>query len=714
MWNDKICDICYEADNLNVKAASFCDDCVQFMCNKCYKIHERLNATRGHNVKTGTAMPRSQADKPPKFSLCDEHPKHLKNQFCSVHKQLVCSLCSPLYHKNCSTGSVEDVCKSISSSETNDLYDIDSDIKRDIESSLSAVDSNIDNLNEQKRNMLEQIQELYDKMISKAKKWFDDAQSEIDTHYQSQLLTLKQNQTRINNSVLRIESSLRQIDILRSKPIDAKLFLRIQDILSDMKQYQDDFKAPICNVHLSFVPSKHMQDFISSSYTMGSVKVDESKREITIPEILFPVSSTKQSHAGLVNKVVAAASKRKSARPRQSVALTRLKGREQSRTGPANKVVAAAGKRESARQSVALTRLKGREQSRTGPANKVVAAAGKRESARQSVALTRLKGREQSRAGPANKVVAAAGKRESARQSVALTRLKGREQSRAGPANKVVAAAGKRESARQSVALTQLKGRKLRSHNVKLSDDRNDCCIRGMAITNDGRRLLVDRCNSKVKLFSRDMKLLSSLSLSDPPRDIAVLSDQEAVVTTANKSLVILDISGSYMSINTTTALSYDVRSISKYGEKLAVTSDIPMPASVKLIDKTGRVYWLVSSDGQGQSLFSDPMFDSLFSIPMFVTSDIERNTVTVTDFGNFTLTLLNGDTGDIIKRRDVDDKGPYGVTTGPSGNIYVCYYDTREVAELTGELSEERILLSQQDGLGDRPYAITYDKISG
>ena len=681
MWNDKICDICYEADNLNVKAASFCDDCVQFMCNKCYKIHERLNATRGHNVKTGTAMPRSQADKPPKFSLCDEHPKHLKNQFCSVHKQLVCSLCSPLYHKNCSTGSVEDACKSISSSETNDLYDTINDIKRDIESSLSAVDSNIDNLNKQKRSMLKQIQELYDKMISKAKKWFDDAQSEIDTHYQSQLLTLKQNQTRINNSVLRIESSLRQIDILRSKPIDAKLFLRIQDILSDMKQYQDDFKAPICNVHLSFVPSKHMQDFISSSYTMGSVKVDESKREITIPEILFPVSSTKQAHAGLVNKVVAAASKRKSARQRQSVALTRLKGREQSRTGPANKVVAAAGKRESARQSVALTRLKGQEQSR---------------------------------AGPANKVVAAAGKRESARQSVALTRLKGREQTRAGPANKVVAAAGKRESARQSVALTQLKGRKLRSHNVKLSDDRNDCCIRGMAITNDGRRLLVDRCNSKVKLFSRDMKLLSSLSLSDPPRDIAVLSDQEAVVTTANKSLVILDISGSYMSINTTTALSYDVRSISKYGEKLAVTSDIPMPASVKLIDKTGRVYWSVSSDGQGQSLFSDPMFDSLFSIPMFVTSDIERNTVTVTDFGNFTLTLLNGDTGDIIKRRDVDDKGPYGVTTGPSGNIYVCYYDTREVAELTGDLSEERILLSQQDGLGVGPYAITYDKISG
>ena len=382
---------------------------------------------------------------------------------------------------------------------------------------------------------------------------------------------MKQNHTRINNAVSRIESSLRQIDILRSKPIDAKLFLRIQDILSDMKQYQDDFKAPICNVQLSFVPSKQIQEFLSSSYTLGSVKLDKSKCEITIPEILYPVSSTKQS--------------------------------------------------------------------------------------------------------------------------------------RAGPANKVVAAAGKSQSARQSVALTQLKGRKLRRYNVQLSDDRRDCWITGMAITNDGRRLLVDHGNKKVKLFSRDMKLLSSLSLSDRPCDIAVISDQEAVVTTDNTSLVLLGISGSKMSINDTPRVSYDVCAISKYGEKLVVTSDSPKPRSVKLIDKTGRVYWSVSTNDQGHSLFR---------FPQYVTSDIERNTVTVTDRGNNTLTVLNGDTGDVIKRRSVKDKFPQGVTTGPSGNIYVCYYNTDEVAVLTGDLAEERILLSQQDGLGDEPWAIAYDKSCG
>ena len=166
-----------------------------------------------------------------------------------------------------------------------------------------------------------------------------------------------------------------------------------------------------------------------------------------------------------------------------------------------------------------------------------------------------------------------------------------------------------------------------------------------------------------------------------------------------------MGISGSKMSINDTTRVSCEVGGIIKYGEKLAVTSYIPRPASVKLIDKTGRVYWSVSTDDQGQSLFI---------IPRYVTSDIDRSTVTVTDHNNNTLTVLNGDTGDVIKRRSVKDKSPRGVTTGPSGNIYVCYSDTHEVAVLTGDLSEERLLLSQQDGLGYIPLSIAYDKSCG
>ena len=86
---------------------------------------------------------------------------------------------------------------------------------------------------------------------------------------------------------------------------------------------------------------------------------------------------------------------------------------------------------------------------------------------------------------------------------------------------------------------------------------------------------------------------------------------------------------------------------------------------------------------------------------------------VIVSDDRGDTLTVLNADTGDVITRRKVEGKGPKGVTTDTTGNIYVCYFWTDEVAVLTKDLSQENVLLSERDGLSIRPQAIVYDAVN-
>ena len=85
-----------------------------------------------------------------------------------------------------------------------------------------------------------------------------------------------------------------------------------------------------------------------------------------------------------------------------------------------------------------------------------------------------------------------------------------------------------------------------------------DCLTTGMAIAMNGKRLLVDNGDGRVKLLSHEIELFS-LPLSDPG-DIAVLSDIEAVAT-RNKSLAMLSILGGLMSITSTTTLCYGVTS---------------------------------------------------------------------------------------------------------------------------------------------------------
>ena len=255
--------------------------------------------------------------------------------------------------------------------------------------------------------------------------------------------------------------------------------------------------------------------------------------------------------------------------------------------------------------------------------------------------------------------------------------------------------------------LSQIKVQKLASYNVKLGDDKMDCWITGMAITNDGRRLLADYANKKIKMFSRDMKSLCSLSLSTKPWDIAVTGDREAVVSCDQAKLLILDISDRKMSIKGTVELPFEVLGIAPYEDKLLVTTTLSTPSSpgsVKLIDLTGRVYWSTDTDQQGQSLFYRPLYVTCHD-------DEGSAAVIVSDWSNDALTVLNADTGDVITRRQVKGKAPRGVTTDTTGNIYVCYWWTDEVAVLTKDLSQENVLLSKRDRLSS-PSAIVYNAV--
>ena len=579
---DPYCDSCFEDGRQNIRAHGFCTNCVQFLCTDCYTVHGRLQGTRNHDVVQGEDMPKSQADKPPRFECCDVHPKLLKNQFCCDHKILLCPVCSSSEHNTCATKNVEEVCPIIDTSDTGALYDKIRSLQETLKSTLPAIDKAMMELKVQEKTMLHDAQMVYDQIITQAKTVHGSIKNEIQKSCQSQITRLSQQRKKVSDMNIKLDTPLTVLGDLKAKPIDTKLFLRLQENVNYTKNIAkelQELRKSLNIVSLSFIPSQPSEDVLSSSFTLGKIRKSDSNllsAGMMVPDIMFPVSALKQ--------ITAESSPGQMPRP----------------------------------------------------------------------------------------------------------------QSLGG-------AVAKPQLSRPTQSLLKMKVTKQDTYNVKNSYDRWGGWITGMAITNDRRILMVDFNNNKVKMLSQDMKFLSSVSVPYQPWDIAVISEREAVITTTNESLVILDISGSHLSIKTTARLSYDVGGISRYNNNLIVTSPDSKPSSVKLIDQTGRVYWSVSSDQQGQPLFSMPLYVSS-------SGDGRSSTVIVTDRGNHTLTSLNGDTGEIITRRQLKGKDPVGVTTDSAGNFYVCYRETSEVAVLSGNLSEERILLSTQDGLSYYPLAIAYD----
>lgn len=58
-------------------------------------------------IRTGEDMPKSHADKQPRFEYCDVSRFYQGDQYCSEHKVLLCMLCAPLHSKGCIVESLE-------------------------------------------------------------------------------------------------------------------------------------------------------------------------------------------------------------------------------------------------------------------------------------------------------------------------------------------------------------------------------------------------------------------------------------------------------------------------------------------------------------------------------------------------------------------------------------------------------------------------------
>ena len=166
-FNEPYCDICYEAKNINIRPEVYCHDCYHCLYKDCFFVHKRLIGTKDHVIRTGEDMPKSQADKPPRFENCGVHQHYRKDQYCSKHRVLLCTLCVPQNHKGCHVESVECAAKNIPSSEIDLLYNSVSDFKTQLLSAESHIESNISDLRNQRNNILKEIQETYDKAVSK-------------------------------------------------------------------------------------------------------------------------------------------------------------------------------------------------------------------------------------------------------------------------------------------------------------------------------------------------------------------------------------------------------------------------------------------------------------------------------------------------------------------------------------------------------------------
>ena len=232
--------------------------------------------------------------------------------------------------------------------------------------------------------------------------------------------------------------------------------------------------------------------------------------------------------------------------------------------------------------------------------------------------------------------------------------------------------------------------------NVRIPSDEGPCCISGLDTTTAGQLILIDRYNSNVKLFSPDGELISSLRLYGKTCDVTIVDECTAAVSMwVSSQIVILDLGpGGQLSVRRTISLDRRARAITCYKNNIIIA----FGDSVRMINMEGELQW--STDFHDEQLF-------VMAEDLTVRSGFGPATVVVPDSNKHTITVLDADSGKLIKVCDVEGREPMGITGDNYGTVYVLYHRTREIGVWSGEMVERyRTTLGQLDC---RPITICY-----
>ena len=250
---------------------------------------------------------------------------------------------------------------------------------------------------------------------------------------------------------------------------------------------------------------------------------------------------------------------------------------------------------------------------------------------------------------------------------------------------------------------TNLKIKETTKVNVRCAADWRAAWITGCAFLPDGRVVLCDNNNRKVKIFDKSFTLEGSLDLPSGPWDVSVVSDTTVVVTLPEiQQLLYIEM---VPSIKAGHVLQLDQWC---YGIE-AVCDDIYVTChsehmhcgdgEVRVMNQEGNVRKRLGINSDGSFMFERPDYVvvNTRSKKIFI-SDAEEHSVT---------SMLQNGTH-IYRYMDSALRWTSGVCVDDEDNILVCGVDSHNVHVVSPTGEKHSIILSSQDGI-EKPCSIAY-----
>ena len=250
------CDPC-KYNQISKKAAAYCQECEEYLCEPCRTVHGKLKSTRSHKLLSGEMMPpKRSADKITVLDtvLCS----CLKNEvsvYCKEHCSLICVNCGSIHHRRCHTSDIGDVSKDFDVDSTEETIDNWKKLNETITSLAESREEDLNNLTLEVKDCRDRAKQFREKLSIQLESMEAKTLSEIDILETQETKTITQQLDTCKAARNSLDTDRRNLILAKERNDRQSIFvynIQLSQSVKSLTTITEEITKEVHQPHISF------------------------------------------------------------------------------------------------------------------------------------------------------------------------------------------------------------------------------------------------------------------------------------------------------------------------------------------------------------------------------------------------------------------------------------------------------------------------------
>ena len=268
------CDPC-DYNQISKKAAAYCQECEEYLCEPCKTAHEKLRLTRSHKLLSGELMPlkRSARKKAVLDIVLCSCMKNEVSVYCKEHCSLVCVNCGALHHRRCRTSDICDISKDFDVDSTEETIDNWNELNETLTSLAESREEDLSNLSLEAKDCRDRAKQFRKELSIKLESMEAKILSEIDILKTQEKKTITQQLDTCKAARNSLDTDRRNLILAKERNDRQSIFvynMQLSQSVKSLTTITDEITKEVYQPHISFECNPAIS--IAGDQDLGTVK----------------------------------------------------------------------------------------------------------------------------------------------------------------------------------------------------------------------------------------------------------------------------------------------------------------------------------------------------------------------------------------------------------------------------------------------------------